>query len=1013
CWIGRAPFSGDNYLSNTLVYDFCVYNEALNTTEIATLAGLTDELDKQFRYGSAGDFSNLKTTVADAKTFLNDLETSDYAINAVTELVDAITIAENAISEAKVNQELIDEYETNVKSAKTKLTKTKGFVFDISDVIYGYDYTNRGFKHPGGLHTQADFERIKAQLAAGNEKVTAAYKQLTSNPYSSPTAATSPTETIIRGGADNYMNAARGAHIAYMNALRWKIEGNEKCAKHAVDVLMAWARTTKLVTGDSNQCLAKGIYGYEFAQAAELMRDYEGWAKEDFQTYCRWMLDVWYPGCMNFLRVRNATWKNEGKWWQAPGHYWSNWPLCNALAVISIGILCDDVNIYNYGMSFIKYDQCGTFKDPRTYETTTRDGVELKFIKNDGLTDFWGNLIVTTTESELETGAYGKLGQMQESGRDLGHCSLALGFATDIAQTAYNQGDDLFSYMDNRLAAGVEFVAAQTQNVKNLPWENYSWISSGYYYTDSRCWIMTAPIDGAQIRNYWGTIIGHYEGVKGVKMPFAEMAYEDMGIDGGGSGTTSGGYDHLGYSVLMHTYDGLASQDKVPTLLTPKMTVNGKTIYHNELGGLKNNYDITPIADRGVAPGTVITLTPCLPDGTNDTGKWKWNTGETSREITITANRSFVYRATYTNENGIESEQAFTIAVLGDTHETDLRGTITYEGSSVNDTVIQVMYGKAVTLSVTDNVYFCNYLWDNGQTTSSITIPQITSSRDVKCYIQNVHGRKQLITFHISVVSVRPDIIINGTTLQDTLNIIVNEGDNVVLSPYVSDILSYGTWEWDNGSNEQSLTLNEIEKSQENTVSYNVDEKKYTLTYMLYVKEKKDRLIESGNYLIRYRNTDSYLTNNGTTASFQEQTNGNEQIWFINHTGTNARYTLISLKDSLSMNSSGKMSSLALPTHCATFAAGTDYCSFYNSSKKYWYLDEENNLVLNSKTILDSFDFELIPYTGDVNSVESVNNESTNAIEYYSINGVKQDRLKEGINVVKDSNGDYKKVFMR
>ena len=33
-----------------------------------------------------------------------------------------------------------------------------------------YD-TNRGFIHPGGLHTQADFDRVKAQLEAGNPTV--------------------------------------------------------------------------------------------------------------------------------------------------------------------------------------------------------------------------------------------------------------------------------------------------------------------------------------------------------------------------------------------------------------------------------------------------------------------------------------------------------------------------------------------------------------------------------------------------------------------------------------------------------------------------------------------------------------------------------------------------------------------------------------------------------------------------------------------------------------------------
>ena len=52
---------------------------------------------------------------------------------------------------------------------------------------------------------------------------------------------------------------------------------------------------------------------------------------------------------VGFLRSRNGTWENTGNQGGIrPGHYWSNWPLCNALAVISIGILCDDVFIYNW-----------------------------------------------------------------------------------------------------------------------------------------------------------------------------------------------------------------------------------------------------------------------------------------------------------------------------------------------------------------------------------------------------------------------------------------------------------------------------------------------------------------------------------------------------------------------------------------------------------------------------------------------------------------------------------------
>ena len=37
---------------------------------------------------------------------------------------------------------------------------------------------------------------------------------------------------------------------------------------------------------------------------------------------------------------------------------------------------------------------------------------------------------------------------------------MALGLALDVCQIGWSQGDDLYSYMDNRIAAGAEHVAA-------------------------------------------------------------------------------------------------------------------------------------------------------------------------------------------------------------------------------------------------------------------------------------------------------------------------------------------------------------------------------------------------------------------------------------------------------------------------------------------------------------------------------------------------------------------------
>ncbi len=609
--------------------------------------------------------------------------------------------------------------------------------------------SERGFIHPGGLHTQADFDRVKQQLADGNVTVTKAWNLLKKAEYSQSTVATYPVEIIVRGGSgENYMNAARGATMAYQNALRWKIGGTAANAKAAVRILMAWANKTKDISGDSNYALAAGLYGYQFAQAAELMRDYEGWKREDFEKFQKWMLDVWYPKQIGFLRGRNGTWENSSKWWQAPGHYWSNWGLCNALGVISIGVLCDDVFIYNQGMSFIKYDQCGTFKDPRVASP----------ILNDGLTEFWGNLIVTTIESELETGAYGKLGQMQESGRDAGHAGMAAGLAADVAHQGWNQGDDLFSYMDHRLAAGLEYIAAQSQNVKGLPWTNYKYGTNGYYYTDSRCWEMTAPVEGVQIRPMWGTVIGHYEGVKGVKMPYAEMAYNAMGIDGGGSGGTSGGYDQLGYTVLMNTYgDGkdFWLNPTPPTELGGKIRYKNKTYDMNHAGGTTNTFAITALAQRALAKGTEVVLMPEILDGSEDTGRWKWSTGETTRQLTIVAERSQIYRVIYTNAQGIESQQAFFIAVAGDCYESAIVPSVSYNGTTTETNTITVKKGSNVTLSITANDGFGTYKWTTlgGKSAGTDREKTLRASRDtvLVAHYVNQGGRECPMPFTVLI----------------------------------------------------------------------------------------------------------------------------------------------------------------------------------------------------------------------------------------------------------------------
>ena len=827
--------------------------------------------------------------------------------------------------------------------------------------------TNRGFVHPGGLHTQEDFDRIKDLLAKGDPTITAAVKVLTQAAYAQSTAGTSPVQTIVRGGGkgENYINAARGATIAYQNALVWKITGNKANASHAINVLMQWANTTKGIGGDSNYALAAGLYGYQFAQAAELLRDYEGWAPERFEQFRQWMLQVWYPSAMGFLRGRNGTWENVGKWWQAPGHYWSNWGLCNALCVMSIGVLCDDVFIYNQGLSYMKYDQVGTFTDPRTANP----------ILNDGLTEFMGNLVVTVTNTpaNLKASSYGTIGQMQESGRDIGHATMAAGLAIDIAHMAWNQGDDLFSFMDNRLAAGIEFVAAQTQNIEGLPWTNYKYGSGGIYYTDNRCWTMTGPALGNQIRPYWGTVIGHYQGVLGKDMPYSEMAYANLiknGPDGGGQGSTSGGYDHLGYSVLMNYRDHKATAEEVPTLLAPKMVVGNDTLSHNELGGLVNTFKTTN--NTGVAKGTVIQLLPQLRDGSEDSGQWQWNTGETTRNLTVTANESYVYRVCYTNKHGVKSYLCFSIAVQGDCEPTPVEVSATYNGVTATDS-ITIFYDDAITLKATSKDGFGSFAWSTGATNSNITVKNLRRDTLFTVAFKNQGGAISYDTIRVHLKYFRPQMAVNGKVKVDTVQCLCQPGDKVAFAPYVPSTFKDIRFQWSSGSTERSVTYNDIQTTIVDTLVYTLFGKSDTVCYVAYLSDTLDSAIPEGYYLIRDRFHDTYLTNNTVeglpyaNATFTAKKEGDalqQQAWKVTNENVDGPcYDLQNLADQRYLALSMRMTASTRTPYYFRKATGTQWYHLRNKRPCYFTINDDGTVDHTTYYVPTNFPVELIPYT--------------------------------------------------
>jgi len=362
------------------------------------------------------------------------------------------------------------------------------------------------FVHPGALHTEADFTRMAAQVAKGAQPWLDGWKVLLKNPHASLSWTPHPAEIVYRGKdgshAENYALLYNDIAAAYALALRWKVSGDDAYADKAIAILDAWSATLSGIGGNSDRFLASGIYGYEFANAAEILRTSKHWPAQNFDRFKAMMLNVFYPMNHDFL-VRHNGAKID--------HYWANWDLANMASIIAIGILADRRDIYAEAVEYFKHGQGNGAIEHVVWK-----------IYPDGL------------------------GQTQESGRDQGHNILNVSLLAAFCQMAWNQGDDLFEYDGNRVLKGVEYIAKYNLG-SDVPYTKY--VNSDTVQET------ISSVGRGNGRPAWELFYNHYVVLKGQGAPNIARFAEKLRPEGGGGdyGANSSGYDQLGYGTLTYT----------------------------------------------------------------------------------------------------------------------------------------------------------------------------------------------------------------------------------------------------------------------------------------------------------------------------------------------------------------------------------------------------------------------------------------------------------------------------
>jgi hypothetical protein len=383
---------------------------------------------------------------------------------------------------------------------------------DTADLTTNGQAAAKGaFVHPGLLHNEEDFTRMSTHI--GREPWKSGWERLVANRHAQLNYRPRPVENVIRGSVhgarQDYASCFNDAAAAYACALRWRISGEKAYADKSIAILNGWASTLKKITGSTDADLAAGIYGYEFANAGEIMRTYRGWKAEDFARFQQMMLTVFYPINHDFLIRHNNT---------KIDHYWANWDLCNMASVMAIGVLCDKRDIYGEAIRYAKYGK--------------------------------GNGAIPNAIYYIHPGG---LGQWNESGRDQAHTIMGIGLMGAICEMAWKQGDDLYGYDDNRFLKGCEYVAKYNLG-EDVPYKTY--VSSLATQTAVSSW----GRGGA--RPVWELVYNHYVKLKGLPAPYTTRIAEKVRPEGGGGdyGPNSGGYDQLGYGTLTFTLEPAEQQ---------------------------------------------------------------------------------------------------------------------------------------------------------------------------------------------------------------------------------------------------------------------------------------------------------------------------------------------------------------------------------------------------------------------------------------------------------------------
>lgn len=475
------------------------------------------------------------------------------------------------------------------------------------------------FVHPGLSHKQSDLERMKYMVLAGKEPWKSSFTSLSQNQYASYNYVVkgNTSTTVIDATTADYERFKYDGLAAYYNAIMWSITGDTRHADKAVEIFNAWVNIKRINSGGT-KCLDAGRVIWKMLEGAEIIKNtYSGWTTADIDKFKAMLV---YPGYSQ-TTVPTAAIASEDAtfyWYMYngdPGRY-GNQGLFGWKGIMAMGIFMDNRVMYDRALRYLtgighRSDDLAYQSGPARVNTTP-----------DASSNIYYNVYTQKTPAYETTNAdYGfddqiqhyfhANGQSQESDRDQGHAILGPSLVLSISEIAWNQGDNIYSYLNNRLLLALEYGLRYNASLNYTfpdqlsPWEP-TLASGEFIQSKSRC----GRWESLQI-NPWnaGDLTRLTRGVsfKSNDSPFYELAlahYKDRIALTADKykwtqrvqdlSTTESGFEQQGFQVDHPGFGALTFRRASLSPGDPITFVNGNPVYQmNVLPGTiqAENYD--------------------------------------------------------------------------------------------------------------------------------------------------------------------------------------------------------------------------------------------------------------------------------------------------------------------------------------------------------------------------------------------------------------------------------------